>query len=330
MIISRTPFRVSLFGGGTDYPDYYREHGGAVIGFALNRYCYISLRRLPPFFTHRTRLVYSRIESVSDNSEILHPAARAVLVEMDITEGIEVHHDGDLPHGSGIGSSSAFTVGLINALSALRGERIGKAALALEAIRIEQQVIGECVGSQDQVFAAHGGFLRIDFDDLAIRTQPVIVTPARLHELLDHLVLYFTGFQRNAPEMARQQVVNFPARQAQLKRMRVMVDEADAILGGGNFADLGRLLHEGWRLKRELAEGVTNSEIDGMYAAGRAAGALGGKLLGAGGGGFMLFFVPPTRRATLREALRGLIEVPVKIDSDGSRIVLFEPNGWGG
>jgi D-glycero-alpha-D-manno-heptose-7-phosphate kinase len=327
MIISRTPFRISLAGGGTDYPAWYREHGGATIGFALNRYCYLTVRHLPPFFDHRTRLVYSRIENVMAVSEIHHPAARAVLTELGV-EGLEIHHDGDLPHGAGIGSSSAFTVGLINAIYALQGKRIDKATLAARAIRIEQDVIGECVGSQDQVFAAHGGFIRIDFSDEAIVSEPVIMTPARRCDLLDHLVLYFTGFQRQASDMARQQVANFPARQLQLMRMRAMVDEAEAILCGGNPIDLGELLHEGWQLKRGLAAGVSTSYIDEMYDAARRAGALGGKLLGAGGGGFMLFLIRPERRSELRTALPGLVEVDVGIDNDGSRIVLFEPNGW--
>lgn len=330
MIISRTPFRVSLFGGGTDYPAWYGDHGGAVLGFAINRYCYITLRHLPPFFNHRHRIVYSQIEAVSDIEEIKHPAVRAVLSELAVTEGLEIHHDGDLPARSGLGSSSSFTVGLLHAINALRGRMMSKHMLAHEAIRIEQHVIKEDVGSQDQIWAAYGGFNRIDFSAEGFRVSPVIIPERRSRELLDHLVLYFTGFQRFASDIARQKLQNFAEKHTQLKRMHAMVDEAVTIITDRNrpITEIGELLHEAWCHKRELASVVSTDEIDRIYELGRSAGALGGKLLGAGGGGFFLFFVPPERRAALRQAMGDLIEVGIDIDRDGSCIVLFEPDGF--
>jgi D-glycero-alpha-D-manno-heptose-7-phosphate kinase len=330
MIISRTPFRVSLFGGGTDYPMWYLEHGGAVFGFAINRYCYITLRRLPPFFTHRHRMVYSKIEMVSELGEIEHPAIRAVLSDMGVTEGLEIHHDGDLPARSGLGSSSSFTVGLINALNALYGRRISKYALASEAMRIEQDVIRESVGSQDQVWAAYGGLNRIEFDRQGFHVSPIITTEQRLHELFDHVVLYFTGFQRFSSDIAKQTLESFGNKYMQLTRMRALVDEAGEIVGNPScpITEIGELLHESWVLKKNLSPIVTNGAIDDIYEAGRKAGAIGGKLLGAGAGGFFLFFVSPERRAALRQAMRGLVEVDIDLDRDGSSIVLFEPNGF--
>ncbi len=330
MIISRTPFRVSLFGGGTDYPCWYQENGGSVLGFAINRYCYITLRHLPPFFNYRHRIVYSRIETVSELSEIEHPAVRAVLTEMAFHQGLEIHHDGDLPARSGLGSSSSFTVGLLNALNALRGQMMSKQGLACEAIRIEQSVIKENVGSQDQIWAAYGGLNRIDFSDQGFRVSPLIVPEQRSRDLLDHLVLYFTGFQRIANDVAKQKLANFNNRRPQLTRIQAMVDEAAGILVDPNkpIADIGELLHEAWLLKRNLSPVVSNDAIDDLYNTGRAAGAIGGKLLGAGSGGFFLFFIPPERRPALRAALRDLIEVEIDVDRDGSSIVLFEPNGF--
>jgi D-glycero-alpha-D-manno-heptose-7-phosphate kinase len=330
MIISRTPFRVSLFGGGTDYPAWYQENGGAVLGFAINRYCYITLRYLPPFFSHRHRVVYSKIETVSQLSEIEHPAVRAVLTEMAVEEGLEIHHDGDLPARSGLGSSSSFTVGLLNAVNALRGRMIGKQALACEAIRIEQNVIKENVGSQDQIWAAYGGFNRIEFDHQGFRVSPVIIPEQRSRDLLDHMVLYFTGFSRFANDVAKKKLENFGNRRPQLTRMHAMVDEAVEILAdpGRPITEIGELLHEAWLLKRGLSPVVSTDAIDEMYRTAHAAGAIGGKLLGAGSGGFFLFFIPPERRAALRQALGGLIEVSIDIDRDGSSIVLFEPGGF--
>jgi D-glycero-alpha-D-manno-heptose-7-phosphate kinase len=330
MIISRTPFRVSLFGGGTDYPQWYRRHGGSVLGFTINKYCYITLRVLPPFFEHKHRIVYSRVELVRGLEEIQHPAVRAVLQEKAVRHGVELHHDGDLPARSGLGSSSAFTVGLLNTLAALEGRMLSRQELAAEAIRIEQEVIRENVGSQDQVWAAYGGLNRIDFNtDGTMSVLPVVVPPARRRALEESLMLFFTGFSRFASEVAKKQIDNFGAREAHLKNLGQTVEEGLSILQDDrrSLDELGRLLHEGWRIKRELADGVSTPAIDEIYSAGRAAGALGGKLLGAGGGGFMLFYVPPEKRAAVREQLRDLIHVGFKIEGEGSKIVLYEPNG---
>lgn len=331
MIISRTPFRVSLFGGGTDIPKWYRRHGGAVIGGAIDKYCYISLRTLPPFFTHRHRIVYSNIEQVREIAEIKHPAVRAVLGEMGVRNGLEIHHDGDLPARSGLGSSSSFTVGLLNALYAYRGQMVSKQELADEAIRIEQDVIGENVGSQDQVWAAYGGLNRIDFRaDGAINVSPLIIERERRDALQDHLVLYFTGLSRFASDIEKDKIANLEQHDAQLHTLRAMVDEAAAILGSPkrDIVDLGLLLHEGWMLKRELSPKVSNSTIDELYEAALGAGALGGKLLGAGGGGFLLLFVPPERQNAVRERMKGLIPVAFRFDMGGSKIVVYEPDDF--
>ncbi|MGE5475842.1 MAG: kinase [Bacteroidales bacterium] len=333
MIITRTPYRVSLFGGGSDYPQWYLQHGGAVLGFAIDKYCYISLRHLPPFFEHKHRIVYSRVETVSDVSEIQHPCVRAVMSEIQLDHGIEMHHDGDLPARSGLGSSSSFTVGLLNAFSALRGRLASAEWLAKEAIRVEQNVIRENVGSQDQIWAAYGGINRIDFARSgAFIVNPLILPPARMAELMDHMVLFFSGFSRFASDMAAKKIANLEAKAQNIRTMVAMVDEAQHILMDPKrpILDIGRLLHESWLCKRELADCVSSPEIDAIYEAGRSAGAVGGKLLGAGGGGFMLFMVAPEHRAALREKLRSLIEVKLNIDHVGSRVVLYSPGGLAG
>jgi len=330
MIISRTPFRISLFGGGTDYPSWYREHGGCVIGTAIDKYCYISVRRLPPFFEHRSRIVYSQVELVNSVAEIKHPAVRAILSDQGVTEGLEIHHDADLPARSGMGSSSAFAVGLLHALHALDGEPILKRDLAREAIRIEQDVLKENVGSQDQLWAAYGGFNRIDFHcDGTFAVTPIALTADRRDELRRSIMLFFTGFSRVASDVAREQLDKMGSSTNQLRAIRGMVDSAAEVLLNSNTAlrELGELLHESWRIKRELASSMTNHLIDEIYEAGRDAGAMGGKLLGAGGGGFMVFLVEPEKRALVRERLKKLVHVNVGFDNDGSKIVLNQPNG---
>ncbi|MSO92757.1 MAG: kinase [Rhodospirillales bacterium] len=330
MIISRTPFRVSLFGGGSDYPLWYRAHGGAVIGFAINKYCYISMRPLPPFFDHKYRIVYSRIENVNAIEEIQHPAVRHVLGNTGMDFGVEIHHDGDLPARSGLGSSSSFTVGLLNAVHAQYGRMSTKAQLAEEAIRIEQDVIRENVGSQDQVWAAYGGLNRVDFRrDGSFGVDPIIMNGERQDRLIKSFMLVFTGLSRQASEIAGKKIANLKNREGHIRSMMGMVDEAAAILGSSSrpLEELGVLLHESWRLKRELTDGITNATIDSIYEAARAAGAVGGKLMGAGGGGFMLFFAAPERQQAIRDALAKLVHVAVDVDRAGSRIVVYEPDG---
>lgn len=330
MIISRTPFRVSLFGGGTDYPKWYEQYGGAVLGFAIDKYCYISVRRLPPFFEHKHRIVYSVVENVKSIDEIQHPAVKGVLSEHQPKEGVEIHHDGDLPARSGLGSSSSFTVGLANALAAFDGKMVSKRELAREAIRIEHDVIKEKVGCQDQIWAAFGGLNRIDFLKTGeFDVQPAMVSRERRDDLQDHLLLVFTGLSRLAPVMAEKQIDNIGAREKQLSTMFEMVGEAQSILVDENqpIADLGVLLDQSWQLKRELADGVSTPLVDEIYAAAIGAGASGGKLLGAGGGGFMLFIVEPDKQPKVREALKDLVAVKIAIDNVGSKIVVYEPDG---
>ena len=332
MIISKTPYRVSLFGGGTDYPDYVRTHGGEVLGFAINKYCYISLRKLPPFFEYKSRLVWSEVELVKEFSEIKHPAIRAILEEHCPYKGIELHHDGDLPARTGMGSSSSFTVGLLNAFWALMGDQASKHYLAKEAIRIEQDVLKENVGCQDQVWAAYGGFNHVSFAmDGSFEVYPVVMKEVRRREFQESLMLVFTGFSRFSSEIASEQVRNIHVNERHLRQMRVLVSDALTILRGtGPLDAIGRLLHESWRLKRELAENITSDYIDLIYEAARSAGAIGGKLLGAGGGGFMLLFVPPDRQESVRKRLDSLIHVPFQMAMEGSRIALYEPGGLDG
>lgn len=332
MIVSRTPFRISFFGGGTDYPAWYLEHGGQVLATTFDKYSYITCRSLPPFFEHRSRLVYSKIECVKSPAELEHPAARAVLQELQCTEGLELHYDGDLPARSGLGTSSAFTVGLLNAIHALRGKQVSKEQLASEALRIEQEVLRENVGSQDQICAAYGGFNRILFRrDGTFEVIPVILPKERERELQSHLMLFFTGFSRIADKVAKSKIDNFKQKQAALERMNGMVDDALSILQNPStpIGEFGALLHESWMLKRSLSPLVTTPQIDEIYDVARQNGAMGGKLLGAGGGGFLLLFVSPERREALRRALHSFIHVPFEFESSGSKIVLYQPNGLG-
>ena len=327
MIITRTPYRMSFFGGGTDYPAWFREHGGAVLATTIDKYCYISCRYLPPFFEHKSRVVYSRIENVGSNDQIEHPAVRAVLRHLGVDAGVEIHHDGDLPARTGLGSSSAFTVGLLHAVQALLSLMPTKMELARQAIEIEQEHLIESVGCQDQVLAAFGGFLRVDFaPDGDIRVSPIGVGPDRLAELQSHLLLVFTGFSRMASEIAKEQISRTEMLKTELSTLHRMVDDAQAILcSGQDITDFGRLLHESWQIKRSLTPKIAPVAIDGIYAAARNAGAIGGKLMGAGGGGFMVLFVPPSRQAAVREKLNKLVFVPFQFEFTGSQIIFFDP-----
>lgn len=326
MIISRTPYRISFFGGGTDYPDWYLKHGGAVLATAIDKYCYITCRYLPPFFEHKSRIVYSKIESVSSYDQIMHPAVRETLRFLTLDRGVEIHHDGDLPARSGMGSSSSFTVGLLNALYALKGYMPTKNQLMMESIHIEQQLIKETVGSQDQATAAHGGFNRIQFlQNGEISIRPVTISAERVRELNSHLMLFYTGIKRTAADVADSYVADIETKKRQLCIMKDLVDESLAILNAsGGLAGFGELLHEAWQAKRSLSSCVTNNEVDQMYEAARNAGAIGGKITGAGGGGFLLLFVPSGHHASVRQALSKLIHVPFSFDYTGSQIIYFQ------
>lgn len=329
MIIAQTPFRISFFGGGTDYPSWYLEHGGAVLSATIDKYCYVTCRYFPPFFDCKHRVVWSKIETVGGLDEIQHPLVRGALTELgfDDSRGVEVHYQGDLPARTGMGSSSSFAVGLVKALHGLQGRMTERHDLALEAIRLEQDVLNETVGSQDQVAAAYGGLNRIEFgQDGNIRVEPLILPKTRVEELESHLMLFYTGTSRLASEIAKTVVANLPKHKEDLSRMRLMVDEAVNVLaGGGPIVAFGRLLNETWEIKRGLSPQVSNPVIDGIYDKARAAGAIGGKLLGAGESGFMLFFVPPERRADVKWALIDLLNVPFRFSWNGSTIIHYDP-----
>ena len=330
MIISRTPFRISLFGGGTDYPEWFLEHGGAVLGMAIDKYCYLTVRSLPPFFAHKHRIVYSNVELVQEISEIQHPAVRAILGELNVTGGVEIHHDADLPARSGLGSSSSFSVGLLHDIHASRGKLVTKRALCEEAMKIEQKVLNECVGCQDQIWAAYGGLNRIDFrQDGSFSVNPLVMGMARRQELVGPIMLFFTGFSRFASEVAKEQIAQIDDSMSERHKMQELVDEASSIISGETFSipELGQLLHDSWTLKKQFSDNVSNDKIDEIYDAACDAGALGGKLLGAGGGGFIVFVAEPEKQAAIRERLKNLVYVDFDIDNDGSKIVVYEPGG---
>jgi len=329
MIISRTPFRISFFGGGTDYPVWYKKHKGAVLSTSINKYCYISCRYLPQFFDHKHRLVYSKFENIHEIDEIQHPAIREVFRFMNIEKGLEIHHDADLPGKSGLGSSSSFTVGLLNALYALRGQMVSKERLANEAVYIEQNMIRENVGSQDQFASSFGGFNKIIFnEDESINVFPVIVSEQKIKILQDHLLLFFTGFTRFASDIAGEQIKSTSQKYDDLVTMYQMVDEAVSILSHDNseINEFGILLNDAWKIKRALSSKISNSEIDEMYNAACNAGASGGKLIGAGGGGFMVIFAQPEYHKKIKLALKNLLLVPIRFDTAGSQIIFYNPD----
>ena len=326
MIITRTPYRISFFGGGTDYEPWFRDNGGAVLATTINRHCYISCRYLPPFFQHKSRIIWSEIETVNAVSEIKHPVVRDVLDYLQIAEGVEIHHDGDLPARSGLGSSSAFTVGILHALHTLKGEEVTKERLAQEAILVEQVRLRENVGVQDQIMTSYGGFNHIKIQPNGkFLVAPLSLTTERAHELQDHLLLFYSGISRTASDVAGKKIAAIPNKRNELRTMMSMVDEAaDILMENGDIADFGRLLHESWKLKRSLTPHVAPAFVGEIYDKARQAGALGGKLLGAGGGGFMLIFVRPTDRLKVLNALSSLLMVPVEFENLGSRVIFHQ------
>ncbi|MBI1810902.1 MAG: kinase [Nitrospirae bacterium] len=329
MIISKTPHRISFFGGGTDYPSWYLEHGGRVLGAAIDKYCYITCRELPPFFEHKHRIAYSKMETVTTADEIQHPSVRETLKYMKVQKGLEIHHDGDIPARSGMGSSSAFTVGLLKTLYALDGKVITKEELYKEAIHIEQNLIKENVGSQDQVWAACGGLNTIDFlQNGEIIVEPIIIKEKRLRSFESKFMLFFTGLSRNASVIAQEQIKNTRRNTKELFKMRELVDEAYKVLTSAkdDFADFGRLLNETWQLKRKLSSKITTRDIDGVYETAVKNGAVGGKLCGAGGGGFVVFYVEDENQERVKKALSNFLYVPFKFDFSGSEIMVYKPD----
>lgn len=329
MVITKTPLRISFFGGGTDYVAWSRSNGGSVLSTTIDKYLYISCRHRPPFFEHKSRIVWSQIENVNDHQEIQHPAVRAALKHFAVEEGVEIHYDADVPARTGLGSSSSFTVGLLHALYALQGRMVTKENLATTAIHVEQNIVKENVGSQDQIAASYGGFNKILFhQDGRFEVHPVPISLSRLEELERHCMLVFTGFVRTASEIASEQIRRVDDNAYELHAMKGMVDQAIATLSSqGPLEEFGKLLHEGWMLKRSLAGNISNTTIDAIYETGRRAGAIGGKLLGAGGGGFFLFFVPPEKRELVKSSLGHLLEIPFRFETSGSQVIFYKPYG---
>ena len=327
MIISKTPFRVSFFGGGTDYPVWYQNNSGAVLSTTIDKYCYISLRYLPPFFEHKHRIVYSKIENVKELTEIRHPVVKVLLRLFKIKYGIEIHHDGDLPAHSGIGSSSAFTVGMLNALWALKGKIVSKDYLAKQAIYVERHILKEYVGSQDQIAVAYGGFNKIVFhNDHNFRVEPITLPMERISQLQNHLMLFFTGLSRFSSKIAKEQVRNAPKNTKELSIILEMVDHGVEILNSRvDISEFGRLLHELWQVKKMLSDKISSPQINNMYERALRYGALGGKILGAGGGGFMLLFVPPKHQNRVRHGLKDFLEIKFSFENDGSQIIYYNP-----
>lgn len=327
MIISKTPFRISFFGGGTDYPVWFEKYGGAVLSTTIDKYCYISIRYLPPFFEHKHRIVYAIVENVRSTNEIKHPVVKSILKLFKIGKGVEIHHDGDLPARSGLGSSSAFTVGMLNSIYALKGKIISKGQLAKEAIHIEREVLKESVGSQDQIAVAYGGFNKIIFNnDHDFRVEAVTLHKEKIKHLENHLMLVFTGFSRFASKVAAEQIRNTPNKEKELNVIRGMVDKAIEILNSDrDIVEFGRLLNESWQVKKHISSKVSNPEVDSLYEKAIKHGAIGGKLLGAGGGGFMLLFVRPEDRQKVTKGLKNFLEVKFKFEKEGSQIIYYNP-----
>jgi len=327
MIISKTPLRISFFGGGTDYPGYYEVYGGETLGTTIDKYIYLTLSRLSAFFDHRIHIGYSKSELARTVDEIQHPSVKACLKHLGIDSGVEIFVMADLPARTGLGSSSCFTVGLLTCLHAFKGNLVSKDFIAREAIHIEQKLIGERVGSQDQVATSFGGILNIHFNKQAtFRAEPLPASQERVALLQDHLMLYFTGISRTAHEILEEQAGRMEHNSNALGRMRQQVKEACHILCDPkrDLREFGEMLHESWTLKKSLSSRVSNEVVDDAYAKARRKGAVGGKLCGAGGGGFILLFVPPDRQDEVRAALSHLIHVPFRFETTGSHLIYFQ------
>jgi len=319
VIIVRAPYRISFLGGGTDFPVWYNEHGGAVISTTINKYCYVFARWLPPFFEHKHRVVYSAIELPMAVENISHPSVRETCKLLEIKKGIEIHHAGDLPAKTGMGTSSSFTVALLHALSTLKGTNIDKRQLANIAIHIEQNLIKECVGSQDQTASAYGGLNRIDFSKDNITVEPI---QDRVGDLEKRLMLFFTGFQRNAVDIEKEKLKNIPDKQTSFNNLYELVNAGEKALNTHrNLEVFGRLMNEGWQIKKSMAHNTSTDYIDFLYQKGLDAGAVGGKLLGAGGGGFLLFYVEPDAQKSVKQAMKDLLQVPFKFEDKGSEVI---------
>ena len=326
MIITKTPFRMSFFGGGTDMESFFKEHGGAVLSTTFDKYCYVNVRHLPRFFDYSTELSYSKIERVTNVEDIQHPSIRNAMKMLDMHE-IRLTYEADLPARSGLGTSSSFAVGMLNAFYALKGQYAGKKKLADEAIYLERSLCQEAGGWQDQIAASFGGFNRISFNADGYEVLPIIISPERKKELNNNLMMFFTGFTRFSSDVQKINAVSKKDKIAQFKEMLALVADAESLLTNKNadLDDFGRMLDHTWKLKRQIGSAVSTNSIDELYEKGINAGALGGKLLGAGSGGFLIFYVQPYRQESVRLAMRNLMYIPFKFEDGGTRVIYYAP-----
>ena len=329
MIITKTPFRMSFFGGGTDMESFFKENGGSVLSTTFDKYCYVNVRHLPRFFDYSTELSYSKTERVTNIDDIEHPAIRNAMKMLDMHE-IRLTYEADLPARSGLGTSSSFAVGMLNAFYALKGKYASKKQLADEAIYLERVLCNETGGWQDQIAASFGGFNRIDFNADGYTVHPVIVSPQRKQQLNNNLMMFFTGFTRFSSEIQKANKLDDESKTKQLKQMLTLVDEAESILTdqSKDLDNFGRLLDVTWKLKRQTGKSVSTSNIDNLYDKGISAGALGGKLLGAGGGGFLVFYVTPEKQAAVKEAMKDLLYIPFKFEDSGTQVIYYGPEDY--
>ena len=328
MIITKTPFRMSFFGGGTDFPDFYNEHGGAVLSTTFDKYCYVTVRHLPPFFDYANEIIYAKTERVNSVGDIMHPAVREAMNWLDMQE-LRVTYDADLPARTGLGTSSSFAVGMLSAFYSLKGKYADKKKLADDAIYLERVLCNENGGIQDQIAVSFGGMNKISFDANGYTVSPVIVSADRKKELNDNLMMFFTGFSRFSSDIQEQHKNAISEKTAQLIEMKTLVGEAEKVLiGNGNLSEFGRLLDYTWKLKRGMTRSVSTDSINNIYDVAVKEGAMGGKLLGAGGGGFLVFYVEKERQDCVRKALSGLTEVPFSFEDSGTNVLYYVPETY--
>lgn len=329
MIITKTPFRMSFFGGGTDMEEFFRQYGGAVLSTTFDKYCYVNVRHLPRFFDYTTELSYSKTERVTDIEDIEHPAIRNAMKMLDMHE-IRLTYEADLPARSGLGTSSSFAVGMLNAFYALKGKYVDKKRLADEAIYLERVLCAEAGGWQDQIAASFGGFNRINFNADGYEVLPVIISPEKKRRLNDNLLMFFTGFTRFSSDVQKANRQGYHDKTAELKEMLSLVDDAERVLTDKttDLDDFGRLLDHTWKLKRQTGAAISTDSIDALYSKGIAAGALGGKLLGAGGGGFLVFYVQPEYRESVMKAMSDLLYIPFRFEDGGTRVIHYSPEEY--
>lgn len=326
MIITKTPFRMSFFGGGTDISEFYMKYGGQVISSTFDKYCYVHVRHLPRFFEFKTQLTYSKMEYVVDNNEIEHPAIREAMKMLDMQE-LRLEYDADLPARSGLGTSSSFAVGMLNAFYALKGKFVDKRKLADDAIYLERVLCAEAGGIQDQIAASFGGLNKIVFNETGYEVSPIIISLERKKLLNDNLLLFFTGFSRFSADIQQNMILDIKNKSGQLLEMMELVNEAEKVLVNKqiDLNEFGKLLNHSWKLKRQTGTKISTNNIDMLYDKAIKAGALGGKLLGAGGGGFLLFYVEKEKQENVRRSLSNLLNVPFKFENGGTKVIYYTP-----